>query len=291
MNKLIFICVLVFTLGFVTGNAFSQTTTTTFVTTTSMPPVTTTSMPPVTTTSIPPVTTTTAPVTTTSPVTSQDFCKGDFNYNGSVAAEDVAEFLNHFGRNPFFNPCPPDGPAPVAKTGQTTCYAPTGYVINCAGTGHDGEYQKGVAWPVPRFNDNSDGTITDTVTGLIWLKSANCSGQRTWNEALSDASGLADGNCGLTDGSSPGDWRLPNLFELESLCDMQYYAPALSNRAGTGKWTEGNPFFNVQSNLYWSSTTDVSNTAHAWFVGMQHCTANFFSKDDWLYVWPVRGGH
>ncbi len=49
-----------------------------------------------------------------STVSAQDFCKGDFNYNGSVAAEDVTEFLNHFGRNPFNNPCPPDGPAPVA---------------------------------------------------------------------------------------------------------------------------------------------------------------------------------
>jgi len=151
--------------------------------------------------------------------------------------------------------------------------------------------ERGVALVTPRFTDNGDGTVIDNQTGLIWLKDANCFGQRTWNEALSDASGLADGNCGLTDGSSPGEWRLPNLFELESLCDMQYYAPALSNIAGTGKWTEGNPFFNVQSNLYWSSTTDVSNTAHAWFVGMQHCTANFFSKDDWLYIWPVRGGH
>ncbi len=221
----------------------------------------------------------------------QDFCKGDFDYDIDVDADDVTEFLNHFGRNEYNTPCPPDGPAPVAKTGQTTCYAPTGYVINCTGAGHDGEHQKGVTWPVPRFNDNSDGTIADNLTGLIWLKNANCFGQRTWNEALSDASELADGNCGLTDGSSPAAWRLPNLFELESLCDMQYYAPALSNIVGTGKWTEGNPFFNVQSNLYWSSTTDVSNTAHAWFVGMQHCTANFFSKDDWLYVWPVRGGH
>ena len=43
----------------------------------------------------------------------QDFCKGDFNYDGSVGAEDVTEFLNHFGRSQFNNPCPPDGPTPV----------------------------------------------------------------------------------------------------------------------------------------------------------------------------------
>jgi len=62
-------------------------------------------------------------------VLAQDFCKGDFNYSGSVGAEDVTEFLNHFGRSQFNNPCPPDGPGPVAKTGQTTSYA----------TGDDGD--------------------------------------------------------------------------------------------------------------------------------------------------------
>lgn len=59
----------------------------------------------------------------------QDFCKGDFNYDGSVGAEDVTEFLNHFGRSQFNNPCPPDGPTPVPKTGQTTSFA----------TGDDGD--------------------------------------------------------------------------------------------------------------------------------------------------------
>jgi hypothetical protein len=208
-------------------------------------------------------------------------CKADLDHDCDVDANDVAEFLAEFGRGPFLLQCPPNGPALVEKTGQTTSYA----------TGDDGDFEKGVVWPNPRFNDRGNGTVVDNLTGLTWLKDANCFGQRTWYEALSDSNGLGDGQCGLTDSSSSGDWRLPNLFELESLCDMQYYAPALSNIVGTGKWTEGNPFFNVQSNLYWSSTTDVSNTAHAWFVGMQHCTANFFSKDDWLYVWPVRGGH
>jgi len=66
----------------------------------------------------------------------QDFCQGDFNYNGSVAAEDVTTFLESFGRNPFNNPCPPDGPSPVPKTGQTTSYA----------SGDDGDLERGVHW-------------------------------------------------------------------------------------------------------------------------------------------------
>src|SRR5215831_10404550 len=54
--------------------------------------------------------------------------------------------------------------APVPRTGQTTSYA----------AGDDGALQKGVAWPTPRFTDNNNGTITDNLTGLIWLKNANC---------------------------------------------------------------------------------------------------------------------
>ena len=39
-------------------------------------------------------------------------CKGDFNYDGSVASDDVATFIAHTGRNTFNDPCPSDGPAP-----------------------------------------------------------------------------------------------------------------------------------------------------------------------------------
>ncbi len=82
--------------------------------------------------------------------------------------------------------------AAVLKTGQTTCYAdqyPT--VIPCAGTGQDGEFQKGAVSPVPRFTDNLNGTITDNLTGLIWLKDANCFGPLEWRTAIDRANGLA----------------------------------------------------------------------------------------------------
>ena len=55
-------------------------------------------------------------------VFAQNFCKGDFTYDGDVDANDVTTFLEHFGRSQFNNPCPPDGPAPVPKTWQTTSY-------------------------------------------------------------------------------------------------------------------------------------------------------------------------
>ena len=67
-----------------------------------------------------------------------------------------------------------------------------------------------------RFVDCGNGTIKDTETGLYWLKNANCFGINTWANANKDAAELAHGQCGLTDGSLPGDWRLPTVGLLSA---------------------------------------------------------------------------
>jgi hypothetical protein len=162
-------------------------------------------------------------------------------------------------------------PARVPKTGQTTSYA----------TGDDGDLQRGVAWPNPRFTDNGDGTVTDNLTGLIWLKNANCFGTRNWATALADANGLASGSCDLTDGSVAGDWRLPNVREQQSLIDYGRYDPALPS---------GHPFTGVRSGYYWSSTTFAGITSLAWCVGLYDGYVGLVDKTGSGYVWPVRGG-
>ena len=50
-------------------------------------------------------------------------------------------------------------------------------IINCAGTGEDGDHQRGVALVTPRFTKNGDGTVIDNQTGLIWLEDSNCMGE------------------------------------------------------------------------------------------------------------------
>ena len=157
------------------------------------------------------------------------------------------------------------GSAPVEDTGQQTCYDPTGSTtdtVPCAGTGQDGELQRGVTWPTPRFTDNLNGTVTDNLTGLIWLQDANCASffaPIDFENALGEANGLSQGFCGLTDGSSAGDWRLPNIKELLSLVDYAQSGLALPS---------GHPFVSVQPSFYWSSSSFVSDPATAWGVDM-----------------------
>ncbi|MEO5376690.1 MAG: DUF1566 domain-containing protein [Magnetococcus sp. DMHC-6] len=160
----------------------------------------------------------------------------------------------------------------IPKTGQTKVYA----------TGDDGDLQKGVAWPDPRFTDNGDGTVKDNLTGLIWLKNANCFSSQSWTNALSSANGLASGSCGLTDGSVVGDWRLPTVNELLSFTDDGRSYPPLPL---------GHPFSSVQTDLYWSSTTFAGGTSLAWIVYLGNGFVNFIDKSYTYYVWPVRGGY
>lgn len=220
-------------------------------------------------------------------VWAQDFCEGNFDYDQDVDGGDAALFKSDFGRSPFKNPCPPKGPAPVPKTGQYMCYSWEGIQIDCTslGTGQDGHLQQGVEWPDQRFTDNGNGTVTDNLTGLLWLKDANCFGARTWTDALSDCNGLASGSCGLSDGSSSGDWRLPNVRELFSLVEfgltMPPYAPPLPL---------GHPFNNVLAlENYWTSTTVARNKFKAFVVYFGDGWVTDIHKDfDQIYVWPVR---
>jgi hypothetical protein len=166
--------------------------------------------------------------------------------------------------------------APVPKTGQTTP----------SDTGTDGAWQKGVAWPTLRFIDNQNGTVTDNLTGLIWMKNASNVGAdgfglKTWADALSAANGLHTGQYGLTDGSQAGDWRLPNVRELQSLVDYGRSAPA---------FPAGHPFTGVQAWYYWSSTTYEDGTLNAWDVGFNDGGLYRNGKTSSYYVWCVRGG-
>ena len=129
-----------------------------------------------------------------------------------------------------------DTPGLVAATGQKESFDVAGNTIDCVGTGQDGDIQAGVPHPSPRLTDLGDGTVRDNFTGLIWLRQADCLGQVGWSEALARSNALAEGECELSDGSAPGDWRLPNIRELMSLISVSVAHSALP---------EGHPFEGV----------------------------------------------
>jgi hypothetical protein len=177
-------------------------------------------------------------------------------------------------------PAPCEG-APVEKTGQMYCYS----------HGDDGDWEKGVAWPNPRFTDNGDGTVTDNLTGLVWLKNADCFPVAVeWASALSKCNTLKEGECGLWDSSIEGDWRLPNVKELLSLIDYGHFNFALPS---------DHPFTSVKWDShggYWSSTTCAVDRLSAYIVDFYFGDLGIGSKDplppwDERFLWCVRGGN
>jgi hypothetical protein len=168
--------------------------------------------------------------------------------------------------------------ASLPRTGQTSSYV----------AGDDFAALSGVAWPGTRFTDNLDGTVTDHLTGLVWLKDAGCSGPVHWSTALTVANQLASGTCGLTDGSIAGQWRMPNVNELESLVDVSQANPAIA---------AGHPFSGIAT-AYWSSTTYTAGSSNAmvirftdgrWINGVDGSENNDKSTSN-NSLWAVKSG-
>ncbi len=152
---------------------------------------------------------------------------------------------------------------------------------------------------VCRFEDQGDGTILDTETGLYWLKNAGCigGGLMSYDSAINRVNSLGDGQCSLSDSSWPGAWRIPSIEENMALCGYCGILCYLSNTAGIGPWSEGDPFSNVKKGkyeAYWTSTP-YSETNQKLFriMPIGPCTDYFSMSRNWIgyysfYVWPVR---
>ena len=188
------------------------------------------------------------------------------------------------------------GTIDLPKTGQTTCYDSEGDVISCEGTGQDGDIRAGVAWPAPRFTDNGDGTVSDNLTGIMWLKDAGCLGSTTWESALRKVNDFnvkpRDYACWEYNGTY-NDWVLPNVNELDSLNNSE------KNYSGT--WLEDQGFVNVHQShdYYWSSTTDASSanywpTVPAWYAWAVDIRGSYLKRErkdsHYYHIWPMRTG-
>jgi hypothetical protein len=137
-----------------------------------------------------------------------------------------------------------------------------------------------VEWPDPRFFDNLDGTVTDHLTGLIWLQDSTRFTDLSFADALARCNALGDDGVDLTDGSEAGQWRLPNVGELGSLNDFSQLGPALP---------VDNPFILGNAGTFWTGTTMAENPNRAWTIGMGIGRIVSAPKVQANQAWPVRG--
>ena len=135
------------------------------------------------------------------------------------------------------------------------------------------------------FQDNHDGTITDTATGLMWQK---CSMGQTYNASTNGCDGSASSytwqqalaECESLVLAGHSDWRLPNRNELQSIVDYSRHDPAINTTY----------FPNTVSSGYWSSTTDAHDTVYAWRVYFSDGVVDGNHKSYDSYVRAVRSG-
>jgi hypothetical protein len=70
----------------------------------------------------------------------------------------------------------------VALPLRTSLWRPSARGVHRASTsfatGDKGDLEAGMPFPTPRFTDYRHGTVTDNLSGLIWLKDASCLGFR-----------------------------------------------------------------------------------------------------------------
>lgn len=145
------------------------------------------------------------------------------------------------------------------------------------------------AEPVPyrpgeRFVDNGDGTVTDNMMDLMWVKNG-------WRLEFLSAVNWQEANkrVGKFKLGGHSDWRLPSIDEWRSLIDKSRQYPAL---------IEPNPFENVIVHMpYWSKTEFYYSARYtckekcpvrAYTVMLYSGNLNHQNKTENAFIMPVR---
>ncbi len=123
------------------------------------------------------------------------------------------------------------------------------------------------------YSKNSENTIKDNYTGLIWQKSGSDK-DMSFKEAKKYCTDLTL--------DKYSDWRLPSQIELYYLANRNRYKPAIDSE-----------YFNLKNLYYWSSTPYKppikDNSFNVWIVSFEHGNDFFDSELHMRYVLCVRG--
>jgi len=201
---------------------------------------------------------------------------GGFGYAGRTTwrlptIEEIKTIINFDGSSPTVTGAAfPATPAFAHWTSSTYAPSPTSsWTVNFGIGGTTSTLQTAALYVrcvanktysyAPLSKDNGDGTVTDQSNNLIWQKCSRnqnndsvCSGTATqgnWLAAFTYCQSLS---------LAGRSWRLPSLIELMSLLDFT---------SAAGPAIHSSYFPATASASYWSSTTQATTPANAWYVG------------------------
>ncbi|RZB30528.1 MAG: hypothetical protein SRB1_02808 [Desulfobacteraceae bacterium Eth-SRB1] len=139
-----------------------------------------------------------------------------------------------------------------------------------------GVFSKGKARKQKRFYDNGNGTVTDSLSGLMWTKNANLAKAKIkWPEARKKIRQLnAEKHSGYN------DWQLPGVDDLRTLIDYKNTDPVICDH---------HPFIDFKSGSYWSSEINVQSPYYIWCVDFKNSRVDYYNRVNHVqYVWAVR---
>jgi len=131
------------------------------------------------------------------------------------------------------------------------------------------------------FVDNADGTATDELLGLVWMRCSlgqtweneTCTGdasELTWQQALQTAHGYIY--------AEQLGWRVPNMKELASLTERSCVRPAINEIF----------FPNTSSDDYWTSTPSVVDPKRAWVIAFFNSSNSLKDKNLFVFTRLVK---
>ena len=167
---------------------------------------------------------------------------------------------------------------PIVDTAQGKCYSDTAE-ITCSPTsfsGQDAQYTGNK----PSYTNNGNGTITDNVTGLIWLKSPDTNGDGKITATDKLAYSKAAAYCENLTYANQTDWQLPTIKQLYSLMNFTGVDPSGYESTDTSGLT---PF--IDTNYFDFAYGDTS--ANERIIDSQYASSNFYVGNGGQYIFGV----
>lgn len=138
--------------------------------------------------------------------------------------------------------------------------------------------------PDGTFQDNGNGTVTDSRHELMWKRCAEgqnwddstCIGTaatHTWEAALTTAA--------TTSFAGYEDWRLPNIKELHTIVEVACYNPTINLTT----------FPNTPASLFWSSSPRYDAAGDSWALTFDNGSDYYgYGRSGGFFIRLVRGG-